>query len=493
MEVITGLLITEPNAKPYAGKLVIDEGKIAAIIPVPNSTVSFFIVPGFIDSHAHPIENGLRDIFPDLSPARSVADVLDLIAGAYAQKQNLPVMLAFNFDPDAIKEHRYLYRRELDRLSREKPIFVYRLDGHSGIGNSAALVLIPTTQQEGLELDGAGKPTGVVRGVAFETLTSILKRKLPSEIIKDAITITTNYAISRGITVLAALVGSDELTEAEWQIIVDALSSATIRMEPFLQTWKPEIAQRFGLNRIGGCLLIDGSFGSHTAALIDDYTDAPGFKGILYHRDEKLITFISKCCELGLQTAFHAIGDRAIEQVLKCYEVVVKKHQIKHLRHRIEHAELLSQDLISRISSLGLLLCVQPVFETFWGGPDLMYAQRLGERWRHTSPLRRLVNAGVTVAGGSDAPVTPLDPLQGIKSAISLPNLSESITPEDALALFTTNAAYSLGMDHQVGKLEPGWYADFVILDADPRVNPSCQIIATYCGGRLVYQRSHGK
>jgi predicted amidohydrolase YtcJ len=487
MQKISGLLIPGPEVEAYPGSLVVEGGKIAAVLPEPCADNDFYICPGFIDSHTHPLETGLALFFPDLSPAESISAVLESISLALNQKPDLPIMLAFNFDPDRIKEHRYLYCRELDRLCRHKPVFVYRIDGHSGIANSPALNLLPEPITDGVEFDGAGRPTGVLRGSAYETISSQLKRQLPAEVVREAFLLTARLAARRGITTLAALIGSNELEAREWAALLDVLASMPVRMEPFLQTWQPDLAKRLGLPRIGGCLLLDGSFGSHTAALSEDYSDAPGFKGLLYHTDEEITAFITRATELGLQTAFHAIGDRAIEQLVRCHEVIVKKGLGKTLRHRIEHAELLTLDLIKRIAELELILCVQPAFESNWGGPAGMYARRLGKRYLNTNPLRTLWQNGILIAGGSDSPITPLDPLSDIRAATALPNDSERLNGRDAFALFTVNAAYSLGIEQQAGRLKPEFQADFVILDADPRVSTACRVLATYCAGKPVY------
>ncbi|MEO0071724.1 MAG: amidohydrolase [candidate division WOR-3 bacterium] len=488
MEVYTGNLIPDPASLPFWGKLVVDEGKIAALLPLPkpllNQTEQLYITPGFIDSHTHPLETGLALLFPDLSPAVSVAECIELLSLGLTKMPDVPLLFAFNFDPDRIKEHRYLYRRELDKVTQKKPVFVYRVDGHSAVANSSALDLLGEKFPSGVELDGAGKPTGVIRAPAYEALSATLKNLLPSELIREAISLTAQVAMSKGVTTIAGLVGWDGLEEEKWAIIFDALGSTPIRIEPFFQTWNINISLNFGLKRVGGCLLLDGSFGSHTAALNMDYADAPGYKGELYQTEERLLTFLEEAEAKGLQTAFHAIGDRAIEQLVSCHEKVKTR---SGLRHRIEHAELLNDDLIKRIAQLGLVLCVQPTFATIWGGEKGMYAQRLGERWRSSNPLRTLWDNKILIAGGSDSPITPIDPLGGIRSSLSLPNEAYRLNAQEAFALFTINAAYSLNLEEKTGQLKPGLEADFVFLNADPREVTDCQVISVYRKGRQIF------
>jgi predicted amidohydrolase YtcJ len=158
------------------------------------------------------------------------------------------------------------------------------------------------------------------------------------------------------------------------------------------------------------------------------------------------------------------------------------------LRHRIEHAELLNDSLIRRISRLGLVLGVQPAFETEWGGRDRMYSKRLGERWRSTNPYRRLLDSGVRLAGGSDAPITPIDPVAGIRAAIERPNPGQTVTGEEALAMFTSVAAFALNGEHACGDIEVGKDADLAVLTSDPRTTAPCRVVATFRGGSCTYK-----
>ncbi|MGQ9679075.1 MAG: amidohydrolase [bacterium] len=485
MAVFDGIIIANAKSRAIPGSIIVEGEKITAVLPSAEIKQNFYITPAFIDSHTHPLETGLGMIYPDFSSANSIADVLDILSASIIQMHDVPVVLGFNLDPDRLKEHRYPYRRELDRLTNKKPVMIYRVDCHSAAINSKALEVVSETNCAGVELDGAGKPTGVVRGITYETLSEKLKRLLPHEIVQKAVDLTAQMALRNGVIALGAMVGADNYTENEWRILLDSLSKAPIRMIPFLQTWNVKIAELFSLSRIGGCLLLDGSFGSHTAALSEDYADAPGYRGMLYQNDSRIVKFLQEAQKMNLQTAFHAIGDRAIEQIVRCHEMVEYKTSFGSPRHRIEHAELLSAALIKRIAQLGLVVSVQPTFETIWGGAEGMYARRLGNRWRNTNPYRTLLDNKIVVAGSSDAPITPLDPLRGIHAAINLPNEDQRLTASEAMLLFTENAAYSLGIENFTGRLAPGMEANFVILTADPREIADCQILATCYRGQL--------
>lgn len=481
---VNGSVITDARARPVFGSLVIEQGRIVAIESHPGTTPSPTIVPGLIDAHLHPLELGLELRLVNLKGATTVPEVLDRLAERRADAVELGMMLGFNLEPDNLIERRYPWRGELDRVIADVPVLVYRVDSHSAVTNTAGLALLSPLPAIGAEVDDRGGLTGVLRGPAYEQASRRFKRLIPPELVREALLRCGREAGRQGVTTIAALIGTEETTPDQLQTMLDVLSSGPARAVPFVQTWNHELVLRFGLDRIGGCLLIDGSFGSRTAALNRDYSDTTGSSGMAFVTDEKLTAFLRRSEELGLSTAVHAIGDRAVEQVVRCHETIGPSP----LRHRIEHAELLNPGLIERIARLKLVLGVQPAFEAAWGGPDRMYSCRLGDRWRRTNPFRSLIQAGVVLAGGSDAPITPVSPLAGIRAAIEHPNPEQRVSPEQALALFTENAAFSVGLESEVGQLAPGFSADFTVLTGDPRTTTDCRVAATCRAGNWVFK-----
>uniref|UniRef100_A0A7C4CA10 Amidohydrolase n=1 Tax=candidate division WOR-3 bacterium TaxID=2052148 RepID=A0A7C4CA10_UNCW3 len=486
---IIGHFVPSADAAGVPAQVVV-EGSLVAAVNILTTSIpqdAPWIIPGLIDAHIHPIETGLTLLFADLSGCSSLVQVQECISDNLARTDgDSPVVLAFNLDPEALSERRYPSRTELDMLCAERPLLVYRIDGHSAAVNSAGLALISDRELDGIEYGTDSRPSGVLRGPAYETASLEFKRRLSADIIREAIVLAGRRLAAMGVTSFGALVGSDELTLAEWKLLVDSLAALPIRAVPYLQSWKPEVARNFGLKQTGGCLLLDGSFGSRTAALSLPYADAPAEHGLLYRSDDQVASYLSRASSLELQTAFHAIGDRAVEQLVRCHEAIGTRKD--SLRHRIEHAELLRPDLIEGIRRANLVLVVQPAFEAYWGGPGRLYSARLDERWRNTNPLRTLRAAGIRLAGSSDSPITPADPLAGISAAMNLPNPSQRLTGNEALALFTCDAAFALGIEQRVGTLAPGMAADFVLLDRDPRAGPDCRLLATWCAGRCVHQ-----
>jgi predicted amidohydrolase YtcJ len=249
---------------------------------------------------------------------------------------------------------------------------------------------------------------------------------------------------------------------------------------------------RLGFEHLGGCILLDGSIGSYTAALEEDYEGQTGQRGVLYEKQQRLSSFVEEAHEAGVQCAFHAIGPRAIEQVLTAYERALARFPRYDHRHRIEHFEMATDQQIARARDLGLVLSMQPAFEEYWGGPDGMYASRLGARWRITNRLRSIVDRGIRLAGGSDTNVTPPEPLLGIHGAVNHPNEEQRLSVREALRMFTIDAAYAGHNETRHGSISPGKEANFVLLDADPFEVARAElrrirVLQTWYRGRPVY------
>lgn len=441
-----------------------------------------YIIPGFIESHMHILGTGLQYIFPNFAACQSLAEVFDLLIEGRRRNRELKFMLGYNLEPDNLKEKRYPNRIELDRVIKNIPVLIYRIDGHSAVLNSQGFEFaLGNLWEEGIELDTFKQPTGIVRGRAFEIAAKKFRQLLNPDLKTEAIFLACKQAVNKGITTMVGMIGSDEPADDSIELFLKVQDKLPIAVIPFYQTLNIDKVIALGFTRIGGCILIDGSFGSHTAALTFDYEDEPGNKGILYFDDEQLLNFFQKASSANLQIACHAIGDRAINQVISCYERFLTSN---YLRHRIEHAELLTDDLIERIARLGLILSVQPAFEHYWGGPNKMYARRLGKRYKLTNPYRKLIEAGIILGGGSDSPITPLDPILAIKTTINHPNPEYSITVKQAFKMFTSNAAYAVFQEKEIGMLKPGFSADFLVISDDPFKTLDFQILEVYRAGK---------
>jgi predicted amidohydrolase YtcJ len=243
--------------------------------------------------------------------------------------------------------------------------------------------------------------------------------------------------------------------------------------------------------RIGGVkVFVDGAFGARTAALTQPYEDDATNSGFFEMREDEYSSIVETANKLGQQVSTHAIGDAAIDMVLSCQEKVSGNEVIKRLRHNIIHAEYLTEPLLKQVKELDMLLLMQPNFAHRWGLPGGMYDDRLGvDRAQQLNNLRRILDAGIRVAFGSDC--MPMDPIYGLYSAVVHPNPAIRITVKEALQCYTLDSAYASFEEHDKGSLAPGKLADFVILSENPlAIEPDAirkvQVEQTYVGGVLV-------
>ncbi|MFO8060461.1 MAG: amidohydrolase [Bacillota bacterium] len=454
------------------------------------------VLPGFIDTHVHFVSTGMRlHHMVDLTGLHSLPDLLQLIGGEAGEKEPGEWILGWGFDHFALEERRYPTIEELDRAAPHNPVFLRRRDGHSSILNSAGLdTLNLSPETGGFNVDARGRPTGVLQATANSTANGKMQKMMEApEMGRQACAAAAREAASVGITTLHALTGGNP-DGPEGRAMELAEKSLPVRLVKYFQTTDVAAVLEAGLPRIGGCILIDGSIGSQTAALMEPYSDDPGTRGVLYFEQGELDEFIRTAHTAGLQVAVHAIGDRAIEQALSAYEAVLNDPAVppRDHRHRIEHFLIPTADQMRRARALGITPAMQPAFEHFWGGAQGLYAQRLGDRVARTNPLRALFDLGINVGGGSDSLVTPMNPLLGIHSAVNHPNPEHRLSPEEAVRLFTVNAAYQAFEEADKGSICRGRLADLVLLSADPTSAPPVQIrdievVATINGGRFVY------
>jgi hypothetical protein len=291
-----------------------------------------------------------------------------------------------------------------------------------------------------------------------------------------------NEALRRGITTVHDIeeVGTDAT------IVLAALSETPLKVHLYA------IAQDVGLVP-KGCtglkVFVDGSMDSHTGLLREQYADRPGVYGEFYNPPERLDALAKAGVDGGLQVMAHAIGDRAIGEILEIYS----RCPPAGLPHRIEHYELPRPEDNRRCLELGVVVSTQPAFVHLWDYAGF-YEARLGPgRARGIHPYRALCSLGVLLCGGSDSPVTPLDPLLGIHGAVNHPLEEQGLSPHEALRMFTVNGALAVGEGEVKGPLAPGMAADMALLEANPLEVPPSKlkeigVRATIVGGRLAYK-----
>lgn len=448
------------------------------------------IVPGFVDAHIHFFQTGMDKLFVDLSDAVSISEIKDLLLQDRESARSW--LFARGYEEEKLSDARPLNKEDLDQVSKSRSIWVNRVDYHSAIVNSAGLkrLAIPS-DLPGLEMT-RGKPTGVLRSEAYLYARRRAIGSYPLDKRKKAIKCAVDECISNGITAVHALEGGSLFGDESVSMVLRNSNNIPMDVTLFLQEKNVYFSERLGFRHIGGCILIDGSIGSYSAALDKPYKNMPKTMGSLYEKTRSLNTFIEDANRVGIQLAFHAIGPRAIELLINSYERALNKCPRFDHRHRIEHFELATDKQIKRASKLGIIASMQPNFEYFWGGPKKMYAARIGNKWRETNRFRTILDAGMKIAGGSDANVTPPDPILGIHSAVNHPNREERISIHEALKMMTIDAAYAAFKENNYGTLSAGKEANFVVLDKDiiksrKDIINSVQVMQTWYKGKKVF------
>jgi predicted amidohydrolase YtcJ len=489
------------------------------------------VVPGLIDSHIHLVDGGLQLTRVQLRDAASHVEFTRRI-GEFAKKLKAGEWILGGEWDHTLWGGELPSRDWIDTVTPETPVWINRLDGHMALANSAAMraarIVDDVADVSGGEIvrDAAGRPTGVFKDNAM----ALIDRAVPEISMEhqvDAKFAAMNYLAQHGVTAVHHM--------GTWQH-VDVFRAALRRSpratssgRPFktriyacvpLNTWERLAKEVQARGRgdhwlaIGGLKgFVDGSLGSHTAAMLEPFTDAPSDRGLLVNTDEDLEHWTREADRAGLQVAVHAIGDRANRLQLDIFERVAKDNGPRDRRFRIEHAQHIHPDDIPRFAKLGVIASMQP-YHTI---DDGRWAEALiGHRRSETSyAFRSLLDAGARLAFGSDWSVAPPTPIEGIYAAVTRRTLDgkhptgwipeQKISVEEALRAYTIDAAYAAFREKDLGSLEPGKLADMVIVDRNLiHVGESlrdshsenvsmrlrdAQIQTTIVGGRIVYDK----
>jgi predicted amidohydrolase YtcJ len=515
--VLNANVVTLNQKQPKAEAIAIQNGKIIAVgsdkeirkyivkktkvIHAKNKT----IVPGFVDCHVHMTGFGQFLHTLNLRNAESVKEMQQKLR-KYAQKNSEKSwILGGRWDQDKFAEKRYPTRWDLDAAVADKLVFLIRVCGHLGVANSRALQLADiskeTTIESGkIDLDEAtGEPNGILRENALGLVWKAIPKPNPKELEKACIS-ACKKAVKAGVTCVHWIVGSTE----EIRIIQKLYRNGKLPLRVYVGISADLLDQLIDLGlqtgfgndmvKIGFVkVFADGSLGARTAALKKPYSDKPETRGIVLYTQRKLNKLVSKAHKAGLQLAVHAIGDRAIEAVLRVFENALKKHPRKNHRHRIEHCSVLNPKLIKRMKRLGLIASVQPHFVV----SDFWVVDRVGkDRARWVYAFKTLMKEGLIVTSGSDCPVEPIDPLLGVWAAVTRKSFAEeSLTVEEALKTYTLNAAYASFDENKKGTIEVGKFADLTVLSDDllnvpPGEIKKAKVEMTIVDGKIVYSRS---
>jgi len=475
-----------------------------------------FTMPGFNDAHTHMAAGGQQHLSLNLDGAYSLADMLNRIRGAAVATPAGAWLTGGGWDQTLWQPARLPTRADLDRVTGPHPALFSRVDGHVAVANSAALTAAhitrstpnPTGAQ--IDRDSHGDPTGILRETAATALVSQIIPPPTPDSRRRALLVAVADALAHGVTsvqdnsewqdflVLQQLehAGQLQLRIAEWQNF--NLPVPTLEQQ---RSTQPADDPLLHLTQLKGFL--DGSLGSRTAAMLAPYTDDPANSGLPRYTQADLNRMVAERTAAGFQIGLHAIGDRANSMALTAFATSQSPtpHSIPDLRLRIEHAQILDPADFSRFASLGVIASMQPSHLL----TDMRWAPaRLGpNRLAGAYAWRSMLNHGIPLAFGTDYPVESINPMRGLYSAVTRQNEqgtqtfepAQRLTLPEAIYAYTQAPAFAEFREHTKGRLEPGFLADFVVLDRDLTVIPvhdllKARVLRTVVNGETVFQPS---
>ena len=501
MQVLTNARVYryDPATRSYSrhGGMLVDREQIVSLDPADaGSGVDVLdmqgatILPAFADCHVHLTDTGyfLNERF--LGSPRSY----DEFAQAVSRIPRDQFVFAGQYDESFWRDGRSADAAALERFFPESLAMLVRVDGHSCIVNRKTFAWLGLEPQlQGIERSERGDPTGKLFLEANWRAQSQFMKALPETVKRDADRRAAQLALSRGYLHLhAQFVG---LPREQYRHEIAALRELP-KAKWYPKICEPDaaLAQELDLPYIGGDVFLDGSIGSCTAAVSAPF-EKTGTRGELKYSDDEVYVYFSTAEALGISAGVHAIGDRAIEQCISTWERVLNgKPSKRGNRHFIEHFEIARPEHIDACARMGIYLSMQPQFDELWGGEGRMYEARLGtQRMRTMNALARAERAGVVLCGGDDSPVCTFSPLEGMQAAVDHHEPSERLTPQQALTMYTHNAAKLAHVEDETGILAAGYAADFVVLDRDPLDGArftDCTVLSTWADGQPVYRRT---
>lgn len=471
------------------------------------------LIPGLIDSHGHVLGYGLSLLRVDLMGSSSEAEAAQRVADFSASNAELEWIQGRGWNQVLWPSNAFPTAASLDALVSDKPVWLSRVDGHAAWANTAAMEIAGITRQTE-DPDGGQiirDANGDATGVFIDNAMGLISRHIPDlseEEIEYALVTSMEGLAATGLTsVHDAGVGSATIqayknlaSDGPLPIRVNVMISAGDDNYELLleQGHFRDASDSLTINSVK--IAADGALGSRGAALIDDYSDEPGHRGLLLLDDERLEYFMRRAMNANFQVNTHAIGDNANMIVLDNYEALIEETNSRDRRHRIEHAQVLRYEDILRFAELGVIPAMQATHAT---SDKNMAQDRLGEvRIQGAYAWRKLIEAGAIIANGSDFPVESPNPFFGLHASITRQDHNneppggwfpeERMTREEAFASFTIDAAYAGHQETVIGTLEPGKKADFIMIDRDIFTVPEADIWQTsvqqtWVGGEQAY------
>jgi len=471
------------------------------------------LLPGFIDAHGHVTALGTAAMTLQLTGSSSLADLQQRLRAYAPAHPDKGWIIGFGWNQELWPDKRFPTAADLDAVVADRPVVLERVDGHALVVNSAAIkaagVTAATHDPAGgkIERDSSANPTGLF----VDKARALVEQAIPAPTAADedqALELAQQQLLTFGITA----VGSMSTSMDDWQTFRRAGEAGRLKVRLVSYMNAPEAAAAnqtptpwlYGdrLRLVGVKLFADGALGSRGAWLKQPYADMPGTRGLPRHSDAEYLAMADAAAARGFQIATHAIGDAAIAQVISAYEQLSRKYG-RDRRWRIEHFQIADPADIPRLAPAGIIASMQPTHQT---SDRLMAEKRLGpNRLAGAYAWQSVLKTGARLAFGTDFPVESPNPFPGLSAAVSRQDVngqrpggwipSERLTLAQALSAYTRGAAYAGFAEDRIGALEPGKWADFIIVDRDPtKVDAQAlartQVLETWIAGKKVWERA---
>src|SRR5712692_4280776 len=470
-----------------------------------------FAMPGFNDSHVHLASGGEGKLTVQLDGAGSLQEFQQRIRERLKDYKPEEWITGQGWDHTLWPTRKFPSRQDLDAVSNEHPMYFDRVDGHIAVANSQALSLAGVTRDSkdppgsSIEHDAAGEPTGILKEGGAKLLVRIKIPPLSAEQRRRGIELALEDVARNGVTSLQDNSSSEDFVTYQ-QLKADGKLTARIT------EWLPftaSLAQLQDMRTRGGTTdlmlrtgalkgLVDGTLAARTAALLAPYADDPTTSGILVIPADRLAQMVIERDKAGFQINLHAIGDGANRAALDAFAAALAANGRRDSRHRIEHAQVIAPEDLSRFAQLGVIASMQPRHET----TDMRWAEdRLGAvRSRGAYAWNSLRKHNARLAFGADYPVEPINPLLGLYACVTRARpeggaawmAQERITADECISAYTQGSAYAEFAEKDKGRIVAGQLADIIVLSADPtKVVPAgllkIEVRKTFLGGKQVY------
>jgi predicted amidohydrolase YtcJ len=482
------------------------------------------VTPGFNDAHIHFAPGGMSLLNVNLLGTTSLAEIERRVAEAAARAQPGEWILGRGWDHTRLPKEElgpggWPTKEVLDRAAPNNPVLLSRVDGHVGWANSRAMRIAgigPRTQAPpGGEIVRDPR-TGEATGIFKESAEELVERHVPEPTpvqVRRGVRAALELAARTGVTSVQTSASATDVRVYQELLEADSLSVRVYAWHPLTHE-NIRAFRRLGITagfgdewlRVGMLKgYTDGTLGSRTASMLEPFHDDPRTRGLAQYTDAQLDSLVTAADAAGLQVILHAIGDAGNRQALDAFERAARRNGPMERRHRVEHAQVLDREDIPRFAKLGVIASMQPTHAT----SDMRWVETRIGRERAVEGAyvwRSLLDAGAKVIFGTDFAVEPMDPVEGIYSAVTRQSREEPGTPpggwlpeqrltrEEAIRLYTAASAFGEWEEERKGTLQPGMLADLVVWDRDLLTIPEVEILKakpdlTVVGGRVVFRK----